>query len=82
MSSLTILNSYIVSVQFSSVMQSCLTLCDPVDCRSTGLPVHHQLSESTPTHVHSVGDANLPSHPLLSPAPPAFSLSQHQGLLQ
>ena len=75
---LTVLNSHIVSVQSSSVMQPCPTLCDSTDCSSTGLPVHHQLSEFTKTHVHSVGDAIQPSHPLSSPAPPAFNLSQHQ----
>ena len=62
-------------VQFSSVAQSCLTLCDPVSHSMPGLPVHHQLSESTQTHVHLVGDAIQPSHPLSSPSPPAFYLS-------
>ena len=68
--------------QFSSVAQSCLTLCDPMDCSTSGLPVHHQLPEFTRTHVHRVGDAIQPSHPLSSPSSPAFSLSQHQGLFQ
>ena len=68
------------SVQFSSVTQSCQTLCDPMDCRTPGLPVHHQLLELAQTHVHWVGDAIQPSHPLLSPSPPAFNLSQHHGL--
>ena len=68
--------------QFSSVAQSCPTLCDPMDCSTPGLPVHHQLPESTKTHVHRVNDAIQPSHPLLSPSPPAFSLSQYQGLFQ
>ena len=68
------------SVQFSSVAQSCLTLCDPVDCSTPGLPVHHQLQELTQTHVHRVSDAIQISHPLSSPSPPMFSLSQHQGL--
>ena len=68
--------------QLSSVAQSCLTLCDPMDCGNPGLPVHHQLPEFTKTHVHWVCDAIEPSHPLLSPFPPAFNLSQHQGLLQ
>ena len=72
----------LVSVQFSSVAQSCPTLCDPTDCSMPGLPVHHQLLEFTQTHVHRVGDAILPSHPLSSPSPPAFNLSQHQSLLQ
>ena len=70
------------SVQISSVTQSCPTLCDPMDCSTPGLPVHHQLTELTQTHVHWVSDAIQPSHPLLSPSPPAFSLSQHQGLFQ
>ena len=65
-------------VQFSSVTQSCLTLCDPMDCSTLGLPVHHQLPEFTQTHVHWVGDAIQPSHPLSSPSPPALNVSQHQ----
>ena len=73
-------NSTIASV--SSVTKLCLTLCDPVDCRTSGLPVHHQLLELTETHVHRVSDAIQPSHPLSSPSPPAFNLSQHQGLFQ
>ena len=67
---------------FSSVTQLCLTLCDPMDCSTPGLPVHHQLPEPIQTHVHRAGDAIQPSHPLLSPSPPAFDLSQHQGLFQ
>ena len=67
------------SVQFSSVAQSCPTLCDPVNCSRPGLPVHHQLPEFTKTHVHRVGDAIQPSH-LLSPSPPAPNPSQHRGL--
>ena len=70
------------AVQFSSVAQSCLTLCDPMNHSTPGLPVHHQLPESTQTHVHRVDDAILPSHPLLSPSPPALNLSQHQGLFK
>ena len=66
--------------QFSSVAQLCLTLCDPMDCCTPGLPVHQQLLESTQTHVHWVSGAIQPSHPLSSPSPPAFNLSQHQGL--
>ena len=58
------------SVQFSSVAQLCPTLCNPMNCCTPGLPVHHQLPESTQTHVHCVGDAIQPSHPLLSPSPP------------
>ena len=68
------------SVQVSSVAQSCLTLCDPMDCSTPHFPVHHRLLELTQTHVHRVGDAIQPSHPLSSPSPPAFNLSQHQGL--
>ena len=60
--------------QFSSVAQSCPTLCDPMDCSTPGLPVHHQLLEFTQTHVHRVSDAIQPSHPLLSPSPPTFNL--------
>ena len=70
-----------LSVQFSSVAQSCPTLCDPMDYIMPGFPVHHQLPELAQTHVHSVGDAIQPSHPLLSPSPPAFNLSQHEGPL-
>ena len=66
--------------EFSSVAQSCPTLCNPMDCSTSGFPVHHQLPEFTQTHVHWVDDAIQPSHPLLSPSPPAFNLSQHQGL--
>ena len=68
--------------QFSSVAQSCPTLRDPVDHSMPGLPVHHQLPESTQTHLHWVTDAIQPSHPLLSPSPSAFNLSQHQGLFK
>ena len=62
--------------QFSSVTQSCLTLCNPMDCSTPGFPVHHQLPELAQTHVHTVGDAIQPSHSLSSPSP-AFNLSQH-----
>ena len=68
--------------QFSSVFQPCLTLCNPMDRSMAGFPVHHQLLELMETHVHRAGDANKPSHPLLSPSPPAFNLSQHQGLFK
>ena len=71
-----------VSVQFSSVAQSCLTLCNPMNRSAPGLPVHHQLPEFTQTHVHRVSDAIQPSHPLSSPSPPALTLSQHQGLFK
>ena len=70
------------SVQFSSVAQSCLTLCDPTDCCTPGLPVSHQLLEVTQTHVHRVGDATQPSHPLSSPFSAALRLSQHQGIFR
>ena len=70
------------SVQFSSVAQLCLTLCDPMDCSTPGFPVHHQLLEIAQTHVHWIGDAIQPSHPLSSPSPLALNLSQHQGLFQ
>ena len=66
----------------SSVAQLRLTLCYPMHCSTPGLPVHHQLPEFTQTHVHWVGDAIQPSHPLSSPSPPVFNLSQHQGLFQ
>ena len=74
--------SGISSVQFSSVTQSCPTLCNPMNDSALGLPVHHQLPELTQTQVHRVGDAIQPSHPLSSPSPPAFNLSQHQGLFK
>ena len=70
------------SVQFSSVPQSYPTLCDPKNCSMPGLPIHHQLPESTQTHAHRVGDAIQPSHPLSSPSPPAPNPSQHQCLFQ
>ena len=70
------------SVQFSSVAQSCPILCNPMNCSSLGLPVHHQLPEFTQTHVHRVRDAIQPSHPLSSPSPPAPNPSQHQSLFQ
>ena len=69
-------------IQFSSVSQLCLTLCDPMNCSTRGLPVHHQLPEFTQTHVHWVGDAIQPSHSLLSPSSPALNLSHHQGLFK
>ena len=71
-----------IFLKFSSVAQSCPTLCDPMNCSTPGLPVHHQLLEFTQTHVHWVGDAIQPSHPLSSPSPPALNLSQNQGLFQ
>ena len=71
-----------LSVQFNSVAQSCPTLCDPMNRSTPGLPVHYQLPEFTQTHVHQVGDAIQPSHPLSSSSPPAPNPSQHQGLFQ
>ena len=68
--------------QFSSVARLCLALGDPMDCSTPGLPIHHQLPELTQTHVHLVSDAIQPSHPLSSPSPSAFSLSQPQGLFK
>ena len=70
------------SIQFSSISQSCPTLCNPMNRSTPGLPVHHQLPEFTQTHVHRVSDAIQPSHPLSSPYPPAFNISQHQGLFK
>ena len=67
------------SVQFT---ESCPTLCEPMNCSTPCLPARHQLPEPTLTHVHRVGDAIQPSHPLSSPSPPALSLSQHQGLFK
>ena len=69
-------------VQFSSVTQSCPTLCDPMNRSTPGLPVHHQLLEFTQTHVHQISDAIQPSHPLSSPSPPTPNPSQYQGLFQ
>ena len=71
---------YFSSVQFSSVTQSCPTFCDPMNRSTPGLPVHHQLPEFTQTHVHRVGDAIQPSHPLSSPSPPALELCWRAGL--
>ena len=73
---------FIFSVQFTSIAQLCLTLCDPMNCSTPGLPVHHQLPEFTRTHVRGVGDPIQPSHPLSSPFPPAPNTSQHQSLFQ
>ena len=72
----------VLSVQFSSVTQSYLTLCDPMNPSTPGFPVHNQLLELAQTHVHQVGDVIQPSHPLSSLSPPAFNLSQYQGLSQ
>ena len=72
----------LLEVQFSSVAQSCSTLCNPINRSTAGLPVYHQLPEFTQTHVHQVSDAVQPSHPLSSPSPPAPNPSQHQGLFK
>ena len=71
-----------ILVQFRSVVQSCPTLCDPMNSSTPGLPVHHKLPEFTQTHVHRVSDAIQPSHPLSSPSPPAPNPSQHHSLFQ
>ena len=76
------LNETDKEISVISVTQSCLTLCDPMNRSTPGLPVHHQLLDFTQTHVHRVGDAIQPSQPLLSPSPPAPNPSQHQGLFQ
>ena len=70
------------SIQFSSVIQLCPTLCNLMDCSTPGFPVYHQLPDLAQTHVHWISDAIRPSYPLPSPSPPAFNLSQHQGLFQ
>ena len=72
----------VIIILFSSFTQSCLTLCSPIDCSMPGFPVHHQILELTQIHVHWVSDAIQPSHPLLSPSPLSFNLSQHQGLFR
>ena len=79
---LTVFHPFIYSFQFSSVAQSCPTLCNPMNRSAPGLSVHHQLSEFTQTHAHRVGDAIQPSHPRSSPSPPAPNPSQHQSLFQ
>ena len=71
-----------ITVRFSSLAQSCPTLCNPMNHSTPGLLVHHQLPKFTQTHVHRVGNAIQPSHPLLSPSPPALNPSQHQSLFQ
>ena len=75
-------SQYFLPHQFSLVAQSCPTLCDSMNRSTPGLPVHHQLPEFTQIHVHQIGDAIQPSHPLSSPSPPAPNPSQHQGLFQ
>jgi len=76
------MNSPVFGQSVSSVVQLCPTLCDPMNHSTPGLPVHHQFPESSQTHVHWDSDAIQPSHPLLSPSPPALNLSQHQGLFK
>ena len=76
------INTMELPVQFSSVAQSCLTLCDPLNCSTPGLSVHHELPEFTQTHVYRVGEAIQQSHPLSSPSPPAPNSPQYQGLFQ
>ena len=71
-----------ICIQFSSVTQSCPTLCDPMDCSTPGILVHNQLLELVQTYVNRVSDAIQPSHPLSSPSPPTFNLSQHPGLFK
>ena len=73
---------HLICIQFSSVVQLCPTLCNPMNRSMPGLPVHHQLPKFTQTHAHRVSDAIQPSHPLSSPSPPAANLPQHQGLFQ
>ena len=72
----------VIDIQFSSVTQPCPTVCYPMNCSTPGLPVYNQLPEFTQTHIHWVGDAIQPSHPLSSPSPPALNPSQHQRLFQ
>ena len=76
------IREYLGSVQFSSVTQSHLTLCDSMDCSTQGFPIHIQLPELAQTHVHRVNDAIQPFHPLSSPSPPALNLAQHQDLFK
>ena len=73
---------HVAQITVISIAQLCPTLCDPIDCRMPGFPVHYQLQKLAQTHVHQVGDAIQPSHPLSSPSPPTFNLAQHQGLFQ
>ena len=75
-------NLMIILILFSSVTQLYPDLCDPMNCSTPGFPVHHQLLKPTQTHVHHIGNAIQPSHPLSSPSPPTFNLSQHKSLLQ
>ena len=73
-------STYLFTSQFSSVTPSCPTLCDPMNCSTPGFPILYQLPELDQTNVHQASDAIQPSHPLLSPSPPAFHLSQNQGI--
>ena len=76
------MHEYFYNDQFSSVAESCLTLCDPMDSSTPGFPAHHQFPELAQIHIHRVGDTVKPSHTLSSPSPSAFNLSQHQGLFK
>ena len=76
---MTVFHAVTLGPQFTSVAQSCPTLCEPMDYSKPGLPVHHQLLDITQIHVHRIGDVIQPSHPLSSPSPPTFNLSQHQS---
>ena len=78
----TFVKNHLAELGFSSVAQLCPTVCDPMNHSMPGLPVHHQLPEFTQPHVHWVIDTIQPSHPLSSPSPPSFNLSQHQGLFK
>ena len=82
MCSIPVLKDDILHKHFNPVAQPYLTLCDPMNCSTLDSPVHHQIPEPAQTHVHWVGDAIQPSHPLSSPSPPAFNLFQHQGLFK
>ena len=79
---LWVCSTCLYTIKFSSVAQSRMTLCDPMDCSTSGFPVHHQLLELAQTQVHQVSDAIQLSHPLLSPSLPTFNLSQHQALFK
>ena len=75
-----VLENVVIFVQFSSVAQMSLTLCDPMDCSTSGFPIHNQLPELTQTHIRQLGHAIQLPRPLSYPSPPGFSLFQHQGL--
>ena len=79
---ISVLSLFIMSFSSVHFAQSCLTVCDPTNFSTPGFLVHHKLPELAQTHIHQVSDAIQPSHPLSSPSPPTFNLSQHQGLFQ